>query len=379
MSGDRWPVAGGGGRFRWPERMAGGRPRRRRRPCPCLCPCPRLQWRGEFLKRPGYDDAVSCNDWRPTASAAHLRLRAGILAQIREFFAERDVLEVETPLLSHGTVTDIHLQSLSTSAEIPGIGGPVRLHLQTSPEFAMKRLLATDIGPIFQLCKAFRDLEAGRLHNPEFTMLEWYRPGWDHHQLMDEVDELLRMILGATPAVRRSYGEVFSTQLGVNAHRDDTEVLKNKALSHGLEEIDGLDREGWLSLMMTHRIEATLGRDAPTFVFDYPADQAALARIRQDDPPVAERFEVYVEGIELANGYHELTDADEQRRRFAQDLKSRRSLGLPAPPVDPHLIAALDHGLPACAGVALGVDRLVMLAAGASDIREVIAFPIDRA
>ncbi len=322
---------------------------------------------------------MSSEEWQPTASLANIRLRAKILGQIRSFFAKREVLEVETPVLSNATVTDLHLHTLSTSAQIPGGVGPTKLHLQTSPEFAMKRLLAAGTGPIYQLCKAFRDQEAGRLHNPEFTMLEWYRPGWDHHRLMDEVEDLLSEIIASGPKNRRSYGELFSSELGVDPHRDDVETLRRRALEHGLEDIGGLDREGWLSLMMTHLLEPTLGRGAPTFVFDYPADQAALARVRHDDPPVAERFEVYVEGVELANGYHELTDAGEQRRRFEQDLKVRRSRGLPAPPIDHRLIDALDHGMTPCAGVALGVDRLVMLAAGASRLEEVITFPIGRA
>lgn len=322
---------------------------------------------------------MSSQDWRPTASDANLRLRAGVLGRIRAFFAERGVLEVETPLLSNATVTDLHLHTLSTEAIIPGLGGPARLHLQTSPEFAMKRLLASGSGSIYQLCKAFRDQEAGRLHNPEFTMLEWYRIGWDHNRLMDEVDDLLTAVLGTGPARRRSYGDLFSTKLGVDPHRDDAATLRRRALEHGLEDIGGLDREGWLSLMMTQCLEPMLGREVPTFIFDYPADQAALARIRPGNPPVAERFEVYVNGVELANGYHELTDADEQRRRFDQDLEVRQSRGLPAPPLDHRLIAALDHGMPQCAGVALGVDRLVMLAARASEMKDVIAFPVDRA
>ncbi len=322
---------------------------------------------------------MSIDDWQPTASLANIRLRAKILGQIRQFFADRSVLEVETPVLCNATVTDLHLHSLSTEAEIPGLGGRTRLHLQTSPEFAMKRLLAAGAGPIYQLCKAFRDQEAGRLHNPEFTMLEWYRPGWDHHRLMDEVGDLLALVLGTAPATRRSYGELFLTELGIDAHRDDADTLRRQALDHGLEDVAGLDREGWLSLLMTHSLEASLGSKAPTFLFDYPADQAALARIRHDDPPVAERFEVYVRGVELANGYHELTDGDEQWRRFEQDLQNRRGRGLPEPLVDHRLVAALEHGMPACAGVALGVDRLIMLAAGESRLADVIAFPIERA
>lgn len=313
--------------------------------------------------------------WRPTAPLENLRRRAEVMAVIRRFFAEREVLEVETPLLSHGTVTDLHLHTLRTEVDAPG-GGPATLWLQTSPEFAMKRLLAAGSGPIFQLCKAFRDGEAGRRHNPEFTMLEWYRPGWDHHLLMDEVDALLAAVLGAAPAERLAYGELLARTAGVDAHRDDAATLRRRALELGLADVPGLaGREGWLSLVMTHVVEPTLGRGRPTFVLDYPADQAALARVRPGDPPVAERFEVYLGGLELANGYHELVDAAEQRRRFASDLAARRAAGLPEVPVDERLLAALEHGLPAAAGIALGVDRLVMAAIGATSIDEVIPFP----
>ncbi len=317
--------------------------------------------------------------WRPTASLDSLRRRAAILAAARRFFAERDVLEVETPLLSQGTVTDLHLHTLRTVVDAPG-GGPETLWLQTSPEFAMKRLLAAGSGPVYQICKAFRDAEAGRRHNPEFTLLEWYRPGWDHHLLMDEVDGLLAAVLGSPAAERIAYGELLACTAGVDAHRDDAAALRLRALELGLADVPGLaSREGWLSLLMTHLIEPGLGRGRPTFVLDYPADQAALAVVRLGDPPVAERFEVYVDGLELANGYHELVDGAEQRRRFEADLAARRTAGLPEVPVDERLLAALEHGLPESAGIALGFDRLVMLACGADSIQEVIAFPHDRA
>ncbi len=316
-------------------------------------------------------------DWRPTALPGALIRRAEILRIVRNFFSEREVLEVETPLLSRGTVTDFHLDTLSTMVETPRCTGC--FYLQTSPEFPMKRLLAAGSGPIYQICKAFRNGEAGSRHNPEFTMLEWYRPGWDHHQLMDEVEELLAAILDTPHAVRRTYGELFESELGVDAHGADSEVLRTRGIELGLDPIDSLDRDGWLGLMMTHLLEPDLGRGAPLFLYDYPVDQAALARIRPGDPPVAERFEVYVEGIELANGYHELTDPGEQRRRFQQDLDQRRSRGLPLPEPDRRFLAALEHGLPPCAGVALGVDRLVMLAAGAERLNEVLTFPIERA
>ncbi len=250
----------------------------------------------------------------------------------------------------------------------------------------MKRLLAAGSGspgsgPIYQIAKAFRGGEAGRLHNPEFTILEWYRPGWDHHALLDEVEELLSQVLGTGAAERVSYGELFERHLGVDAHCDPPERLREAAAGAGLDVagLDGADRDTWLQLLLALGVEPRLGRGRPTFVVDFPASQAALARLRPGEVPVAERFEVYVEGIELANGFHELTDAAEQRRRFEQDLAHRRERGLPETPIDERLLAALAAGLPDCAGVALGVDRLVMLSTGASRLAEVVAFPIERA
>ncbi len=322
---------------------------------------------------------MSDNDWRPSAPLATLRHRAEVITQVREFFGSRGVLEVETPVLSRHTVTDPNLHSLSTDLIVPGHSSPVRYHLQTSPEFAMKRLLASGSGPIFQVCKSFRDGEAGSSHNPEFSMLEWYRPGWDHHQLMDEVDELLLFVLGVATGQRRTCAEVFAEAAGVDVHRDDAAQLHHRCVELALEPISGLDREGWLSLLMARIIEPKLGRGRPTFLLDFPVDQAALARIRPGDPPVAERFEVYVEGVELANGYHELTDPAEQKRRFENDIEIRRQRGLTTPDPDDRLLAALENGLPSCAGIALGLDRLVMLSTKAKMIGDVIAFPIERA
>lgn len=320
-------------------------------------------------------------DWRPTASLKNLRRRAELLACLREFFAERGVLEVETPLMASATVTDLHLASFHVSDPA--------YYLQTSPEFAMKRLLASGSGPIYQICKAFRRDEAGRFHNPEFTMLEWYRPGWDHHALMDEMDALLARALSdhpehAPPAERATYAELFKRHLGGDAHGDTPEQLARLAKEQGIDVIasDGMDRDTWLHLLWSHVVEPKLGRGCPTFVLDFPASQAALARIRpatDQAPAVAERFEVYVEGVELANGFHELADGAEQRRRFEEDLAERQRRGLSTPPMDERLLAALDSGFPDCAGVALGFDRLLMLATGAGHLAEVIAFPFDRA
>jgi lysyl-tRNA synthetase class 2 len=322
---------------------------------------------------------MTTHDWRPTASFAALRRRAHVIDVIRGFFRSRGVLEVETPLLGHSTVTDPNLHSLHTEVTLPGEPLPVRMHLQTSPEYALKRLLAAGSGPVFEICRSFRDGEAGTSHNPEFTMLEWYRPGWDHHRLMDEVDDLLATVLGCRAADRRRCAEVFSALAGVDVHRDDAARLRSRCAALGVAGAAELDREGCLSLITARIVEPRLGRGRPTFLLDFPVDQAALARIRPGDPPVAERFEVYVEGVELANGYHELADPEEQRRRFAHDLELRRGTGLPTPEPDELLLAALDHGLPDCAGIALGLDRLVMLAVEARSIDEVIAFPIERA
>jgi lysyl-tRNA synthetase class 2 len=316
------------------------------------------------------------SDWKPTASFESLRVRAETMAKIRGFFAERGVLEVETPALSAATVTDVHLQSISAHPRAVD-GDP--LWLQTSPEYAMKRLLAAGSGPIYQICKSFRDGEAGRRHNPEFTMLEWYRPGWDHHRLMGEVDELLATVLGTPDGERLSYAHAFRRHAGIDPHRATDDELRARAATLGLPDPSDLDRDDLLHLLLSHLVEPHLGRDRPTFVHDFPASQAALARVRPGGPPLAERFEAFVDGVELANGFHELANAAEQRRRFEHDLAERRRRSLPEVPVDERLLAALEAGLPDCAGVALGVDRLVMLRLGSREIADVIAFPIGRA
>jgi lysyl-tRNA synthetase class 2 len=319
-------------------------------------------------------------EWRPAASLETLRVRAELLASIRVFFAERGVLEVETPVLGSGTVTDRHLHSFSCRFSGPGAAEGRELFLQTSPEFAMKRLLAAGSGPIFEISRAFRDSEAGRRHNPEFTMLEWYRPGWDHLRLMDEIDELLAVVLGSGPGERLSYAAAFERYAGIDPHRATTSELAKRAreLSEGAPPELGEDRTAWLELILSGTIEPKLGRNRPAYLYDFPAEQAALARVRPGDPPLAERFELYVGGVELANGYNELTDPVEQRRRFDADLRARSRSGLPEVPIDERLLGALEAGLPDCAGVALGVDRLIMLKSGVDDIREVMAFPIDR-
>lgn len=324
--------------------------------------------------------------WRPSADLSVLRLRAELLAQIRAFFAARGVLEVETPALSAAAITDPHLASFKTCYSGPGSQHGRPLYLHTSPEFAMKRLLAAGSGCIYQIARVFRDGEAGSRHNPEFTLLEWYRVGFDHHRLMDEVAELVGMLLAGRLALaepeRLSYRQIFQHHLNLDPHRATVADLAACAETRNISIPTGMpldDPDPWLDLLLTHCVEPRLGSGRLTFVHDYPASQAALARLRPDDPPVGERFELYINGIELANGFHELGDAVEQRHRFAQENAARRAAGLPVMPVDEHLLAALEFGLPDCAGVALGFDRLVMLATRKTSLAEVLAFPLDRA
>lgn len=307
------------------------------------------------------------------------------------------MLEVDTPILARHGSTDPHLECLETRVRGPGLGARgERFFLQTSPEFAMKRLLCAGAGPIYRLGPVFRDGEIGRRHNPEFTMLEWYRPGLDHHGLMDEVEALVRHVLERPPVSapsatapglpaaafeRLTWTGAFARHFALDPHTASASELAACAAAYGIgraDELD-LDRDGWLDLLLTHRIEPSLGDRRPVFLYDFPASQAALARVRPGSPPVAERFELYVRGVELANGYHELGDAAEQRARFERDNAARRAAGLPEMAPDERLLAALGHGLPPCAGVALGVDRLVMLVAGAASLAEVMAFTIDRA
>ncbi len=281
-------------------------------------------------------------------------------------------MEVETPVLCAAGAVDEHLDPIPVTLRLPGAP---RRYLVTSPEHPMKRLLAAGSGPIYQITRVFRDGERGRLHNPEFTMLEWYRPGFDHTALMDEVEQLVCDVLGRTgPFERITYREAFERVLGLDPHTAPLEQLAERAR----RDVDN-DRDGLLNELLATKIEPTLGVTTPTFLTDYPASQASSGRIRAGDPAVAERFELYVNGLELANGYHELLDATEQARRYDDANRRREAAGREPLPMDDHLLAALRAGLPASAGVALGVDRLVMAAIGASSIDEVIAFPIERA
>ncbi|MCR9365293.1 elongation factor P--(R)-beta-lysine ligase [Vibrio diabolicus] len=316
-------------------------------------------------------------NWQPTASIDQLRQRATLIASIRQFFADRQVMEVDTPAMSHATVTDIHLHTFQTEFVGPGYADGSKLFFMTSPEFHMKRLLAAGSGCIYQINKAFRNEENGRYHNPEFTMLEWYRVGFDHHKLMDEMDDLLQLVLKCGAAQRMTYQQAFIDELGVCPLEGSMAELKTAADKLGLSDIaePEEDRDTLLQLLFSVGVEHKIGQDVPAFVYDFPASQAALAKINPQDHRVADRFEVYFKGIELANGFHELDNPKEQLARFEQDNAKRLDMGLKPQPIDYHLISALEAGLPDCAGVALGIDRLIMLALGCDHIDQVTAFP----
>lgn len=317
--------------------------------------------------------------WQPSAPIANLLKRAAIMAEIRRFFTDRGVLEVETPTMSQATVTDIHLVPFETRFVGPGAAEGLTLYMMTSPEYHMKRLLAAGSGSIYQMGRSFRNEESGRHHNPEFTMLEWYRPHYDMYRLMNEVDDLLQQILDCNSAETLSYQQAFLRHLDIDPLSADKAQLREAAAKLDLSNIADSeeDRDTLLQLLFTVGVEPHIGREKPAFVYHFPASQASLAVISTEDHRVAERFEVYFKGMELANGFHELTDGDEQLKRFEQDNRSREKRGLPQHPIDMNLIAALKHGLPDCSGVALGVDRLVMLALGAERLSDVIAFPVN--
>ncbi|MYA07852.1 MAG: EF-P lysine aminoacylase GenX [Holophagales bacterium] len=322
-------------------------------------------------------------EWRPTAGLAALKRRAAMLAELRAFFTERGVLEVETPLLSAETTPDLHLEPMSSRVDAPGVECR-RMYLQTSPELAMKRLLAAGSGSIYQVCKAFRGGERGRWHNPEFTILEWYRVGWDVHRLMREVAALIETLLARSrrlkPATYNSYADLMQRHAGIDPHEASIHALR-RSVADGRSPVDtgGLDRDDLLSRLFGERVEPRFAPDRVTVVFGYPASQAAMARLNASDPRTAERFEAYVGEIELANGYGELCDPAEQRQRLERDLASRRGTGRPPLPMPSRFLAALESGLPHCAGVALGLDRLLGLDLQAGSIDELIAFPVERA
>jgi len=325
------------------------------------------------------------NDFLPTASIETLRARAEVLRRVRRFFDERHFFEVETPLLSHDIVVDRYLHPVGISKNVvSGVESDTdqMLWLQTSPEFGMKRLVAAGGQAIYQLAKCFRQSESGRMHNPEFSMLEWYRVGDDMELGMELLSELVGEILSKPRARQISYRDAFIEYANVDPFESSVAQLRQSAQAKDVAfdlSVDEHNRDDWLNLILSRVIEPKLGFETPTIIFDWPASQAALAIVREGEHPVAERFELYVDGIELANGYHELLDSDELLRRNSLSNQQRVKDGSPLLPEDSRLLAAMRHGLPPCAGVALGVDRLVMLAIGASSIGEVLAFPIDRA
>ena len=322
----------------------------------------------------GSGSAGTHADWRPSAGLEALRLRARVLRAIRAYFDGQGVLEVETPILCSRTVTDPSIESL-----VARDGTGRDWYLQTSPEFAMKRLLAAGSGSIYQITRAFRDGESGRHHNPEFSMLEWYRVGFDHHRLIEDIDALLDVVLGPCPSRRMTFREAFLRYLDLDPFAARTVELHDACRARGLESRASVaTRDESLDFLLATGVQPALG-PGRVYLLDFPASQAALARVRTGHPPVAERFELYVDGIEVANGYHELRDADELRGRMRRDVETRTRAGRPAPDVDERLLAAHEKGLPACAGVALGLDRLVMLAGRYRTLRDVLAFPADTA
>lgn len=319
--------------------------------------------------------------WAPTASPGAIRERARQLAYLRSFFAARNVLEVETPVLGQHGVSDLHLDSVGATFDAVAGTTATAGWLQTSPEYHMKRLLAAGTGAIYQVFRAFRSGERGGRHNTEFSLLEWYRPGFDDRQLMAEVAELVCGWLGCPEPQLLSYREVVGRFAEIDPFTvSDDELVARCARWVGAELAADLGRDGCLDVLMSHEVEPALRTAPPTFINLYPASQAALARTSQvDGYDVAHRFELYVQGIELCNGYWELTDPAEQRRRFEADNSARVAAGKPSMPVDEALLAALEVGLPDCAGVALGLDRLLMLRLGVSTIDDVLTFPFERA
>jgi lysyl-tRNA synthetase class 2 len=315
-------------------------------------------------------------------SIDHLKKRSQALKTLRAFFYARSVMEVDTPILSSAATPDLHLRSLSTQVQVPGEADHHTFYLHTSPEYPMKRLLCAGSGDIFYLGKVFRDGDVSRRHQVEFTLLEWYRLGFDLRAMMDETVKVVQSLLGDRPVEMISYEEAFESYAGLEAvHDTDAKSCQACLAEHRVPEVVGVDADDkplWEQLVLTEVIEPQLGRGKITCLYHYPSREAALAQLHLQDERLALRFEVFVDGMELANGYQELADADEYRRRFEADLAQRSENGLPNVPMDEALLSALAvDGLPACSGVALGVDRLLMLAFQADDIRGVLPFSIE--
>ncbi len=323
--------------------------------------------------------SVNGKSWQPSADIETLKKRAQYLADARLFFAERDVWEVETPILSITAPTAPYLDSFTTDYAPIGTNSKQTHYLQTSPEFTMKRLLAADSGSIYQIARVFRNGEQGRLHSPEFTMLEWYRPGLNLHQLIDEVNALLQHVFQINSVMRLSYRAVFEFFFKLNVLTCPDNDIKHcaQARINSLPKDFETDRDGWQELLMSYVIEPKLASlNCPLFIYDFPASQAQLAKIKYDQQgnAVADRFELYIDGVELANGYNELLDADELRQRFEADNQQRKQQGKPIIPIDENLLAAMQSGLPECSGVAVGVDRLMMLVLDKKSINAVQSF-----
>ncbi len=319
--------------------------------------------------------------WQPSCSIELLQKRARMLNCIRAFFLERNVLEVETPLLSHACGTEPQLDFFTTIFEF---AKPEKLFLQTSPEFAMKRLLAAGSGSIYQICKAFRNNEVGRFHNPEFTILEWYRVGFDLNDLMDEVEGLFAELseYKFESPKRIFYAEIFEHYTGLNALVFSFETYSAFAIQHEIEEVItfcGKNHAIWLDYLFSFFVQPHLGENGLCLIYGYPACQSALARLNQDNSLVADRFEVFLNGIELGNGFYELSDSIEQNRRFNNEIQLREREDLPKVVKDKRLLAALKSGLPDCSGIAIGLDRLLMILVEAETISDVLSFDIESA
>ncbi|EGK07526.1 EF-P lysine aminoacylase EpmA [Psychrobacter sanguinis] len=323
---------------------------------------------------------ANCCDYHPSMSLKMAHKRAQMLTQIRQFFAERQVLEVQTPLMSKAGNTDVFVPSISTNVTVQD--KPQTHYLHTSPEFAMKRMLASWKVAIYQICPVFRDNEVGSRHNSEFTMLEWYRPGFDLEALAAELSDLLTTVYGQSQNLTYySYSKAFIDYVGIHPLTASLETIKAAAEKNALGGLDlGEDRQGWLDVLFSHLVEPNLGYQSPTLITDYPPATAALAKVETDEQgnEVAKRFELYINGIEIANAYDELADGAALQARFEADNEERARRGLPIMPIDERLVAACDH-LPACSGIALGIDRLLMVVTGAKSIDEVIGFGIGRA
>ena len=329
---------------------------------------------------------MSDNPWQPSAPLNNLHQRGNILRGIREYFHREQVLEVETPMLSRCATVDPHIDSFQ--AEYCPLGTDVKetLFLHTSPEFPMKRLLSAGCDDIYFLGRVFRNGEAGGRHNPEFTMLEWYRLDVDHHQLMDDVTGVIQAVTGFEEVGRFTYRELFENRLGIDPHEATEEELMQLTHKYVDASLSGLSRNDYLDLLFSTCIEPDLGgKDSHSlkgiYVYDYPASMSALSRIYKNEQGqrVSARFELFINGYEVANGYHELADGDEQQQRFEHDQLEREQLGKPVYPYDQNMVEALKQGFPDCAGVAMGIDRLHMLIEGTQSIKEVIPFDFFRA